>query len=60
MFYKGAILLQILAFVHCVEFQIENKDGGDIWIGVKGYDGKAHLSNGGFVLGPNTVVRIFI
>lgn len=50
------ILIKIIAIVNCVEFQVENKDGGDVWIGVKGYDGKAHLNNGGFVLGANSKV----
>ncbi|KAL1513822.1 hypothetical protein ABEB36_003175 [Hypothenemus hampei] len=40
----------ILAFCHAAKFNIHNKDGGPIWIGIQGNPGKEHLSNGGFKL----------
>ncbi|CAH0545826.1 unnamed protein product [Brassicogethes aeneus] len=34
-----------------VQFDITNKDGGEIWVGIQGNSGKAALENGGFKLG---------
>lgn len=39
-----------------VEFRIKNNDGGDVWIGIQGNDGKTALENGGFILGSGEQV----
>lgn len=54
--FKLIVVAVILAVVNAVEFEIQNKDGGDIWVGIQGNPNKEHLSNGGFVLGAGQSV----
>lgn len=46
-----------LAAKASVEFRIKNNDGGDVWIGIQGNDGKEALEGGGFVLGSGQQVN---
>ncbi|XP_060527320.1 uncharacterized protein LOC132702590 [Cylas formicarius] len=43
-------LTGLVAYCDAVSFQITNKDGGPIWIGIQGNPGHEHLANGGFAL----------
>lgn len=56
MFTKIFIFNICIFFAKAVDFQIENHEGGDIWVGILGNSGKPALKNGGFVLGSNKVV----
>lgn len=51
---KFALFLATVAIVvvysQAATFNINNKDGGPIWIGIQGNSGKEHLANGGFKL----------
>lgn len=44
------VLAAILAYCEAVKFNINNKDGGPIWIGIQGNSDKDNLENGGFKL----------
>lgn len=56
--FKALFTLAVVAVVHGVEFRIKNNEGGDVWIGTQGNDGKAPLNNGGFVLHSKQQVSI--
>nr|AEE63251.1 unknown [Dendroctonus ponderosae] len=51
---KLALYLATAAIVvvcsQAATFNINNKDGGPIWVGIQGNTGKEHLANGGFKL----------
>lgn len=48
----------VLSAEASVEFRIKNNDGGDVWIGIQGNDGKEALASGGFVLGSGEQVNL--
>lgn len=52
------LLVAILAYCEAVKFNIHNKDGGAIWIGIQGNSGKANLENGGFKLAEGESVSL--
>ncbi|XP_019879521.2 uncharacterized protein LOC109607486, partial [Aethina tumida] len=61
--FKLIATLYLVAAAYAVEFEITNRDGGDIWVGILG-NGKPdgshyeHLHNGGFVLGSQQSISI--
>lgn len=50
----------ILVYCEAVKFNIHNKDGGPIWIGIQGNADKPALENGGFKLAEGESVRLCI
>ncbi|EEZ98104.1 uncharacterized protein LOC663483 [Tribolium castaneum] len=58
MFIKFLLITAYLKLCFGVEFQILNREGGDIWVGIQGNPGHAHLSEGGFVLQPGKRVSV--
>ncbi|KAJ3627198.1 hypothetical protein MTP99_014596 [Tenebrio molitor] len=59
MIIKLFLLITCLATCFAVEFQILNREIGDIWVGIQGNPGHPHLNEGGFVLRPGqkTVIQ---
>ncbi|XP_030755744.1 thaumatin-like protein, partial [Sitophilus oryzae] len=45
-----ALVATLVACSEAVRFNIQNLDGGPIWIGIQGNPGKENLANGGFKL----------
>ncbi|KAJ3667168.1 hypothetical protein Zmor_002569 [Zophobas morio] len=58
MFIKIVLFAALLALCCAVEFQILNREIGDIWVGIQGNPGHAHLNSGGFVLRPGQRVSV--
>lgn len=56
-FFASAAIM--VAFSEAATFNIHNKDGGPIWIGIQGNPGKEHLANGGFKLAQGESVSFF-
>jgi hypothetical protein len=59
MIIKLFLLITCLATCFAVEFQILNREIGDIWVGIQGNPGHPHLNEGGFVLRPGQKVSYF-
>lgn len=56
MLVKTLALALLALSATAVEFRIKNNEGGDIWVGIQGNDGRDPLNNGGFILGAGQQV----
>ncbi|KAJ8919977.1 hypothetical protein NQ315_006507 [Exocentrus adspersus] len=48
--FKLVAAVFLFAAAQAVEFEIRNNEGGAVWIGIQGNDGRSPLEGGGFVL----------
>lgn len=57
MFKVISTLIFIATYAFGVQFDITNKDGGEIWVDIQGNDNKPPLENGGFKLASDQTVK---